>query len=89
MRLSYVHVKYTFTVKCILDAHSVASCQKNHWIALSSYTVIHSCWFSLLMRVSLKLNVLIVMQFSGGGGYIVQDKANTPPVNHGQVYKLV
>ena len=41
------------------------------------------------MRVSLKLNVLIVMQFSGGGGYIVQDKANTPPVNHGQVYKLV
>ena len=46
------------------------------------------------MRVSLELNILIVMQFSGGG-YMEQDKAHTPPppppppVNHGQVYKLV
>ena len=31
------------------------------------------------MRVSLKLNILIVMQFSGGGGgYMEQDKAHTP-----------
>ena len=44
------------------------------------------------MRVGLKLNILIVMQFSGeGGGYMEQDKAHPPPlpVNHGQVYKLV